>query len=158
MVSTPPPTSKYSSPFSDPLVTFPNAPITIERIVNCMFHSFFKFTSQVELLILFTFFQFYSVVSRESKVDNFASSHLLLLIIIRSGLLANIRLSVFMSKSHTSLCVLFSRTVAALCIYHLFVWTNLNFLHISQLITLQTQSGLVIYSFCANLLHSLIIW
>ena len=63
-----------------------------------------------------------------------------------------------MSKSYRSLCVLFSRTGAGLCIYHLFVWSNLNFLHISQWITLPTQSCLVLYSFCANLLHSLIMW
>ena len=62
-----------------------------------------------------------------------------------------------MSKSHRSLCVSFSRIGAGLCIYHLLVWTNLNFLHISQLITLPTHSCLVLYSFCANLLHSLII-
>ena len=63
-----------------------------------------------------------------------------------------------MSKSHRSLCVLFFRTGAGLCIYHLFMWSNLNFLHISQWITLPTQSCLVLYSFCANLLHSLIMW
>ena len=40
-VSTRPPTSKSSSPFSNPLVTVPNAPITIDIIVICMFHSFF---------------------------------------------------------------------------------------------------------------------
>ena len=38
MVSTRPPTSKFSSPFSNPLVTVPNAPITIAIIVTCMFH------------------------------------------------------------------------------------------------------------------------
>ena len=75
MVSTRPPTSKSSSPFSNPLVTVPNAPITIGIIVTCMFNSFFQFLSKVEVLIfLFTFFQFYSVVSRDSKVDYFASS------------------------------------------------------------------------------------
>ena len=42
MVSTRPPTSKSSSPFSNPLVTVPNAPITIGIIVTCMFHSFFS--------------------------------------------------------------------------------------------------------------------
>ena len=47
---------------------------------------------------------------------------------------------------------------AGLCIYYLFVWPNLNFLHISQWITLPTQSCLVLYSFCANSLHSLIMW
>ena len=75
MVSTRPPISKSSSPFSNPLVTVPNAPITIGIIVTCMFHSFFQFPSKVEVLIpLFTFFQFYSVVNWDSKVDYFASS------------------------------------------------------------------------------------
>ena len=37
-----------------------------------------------------------------------------------------------------------------LYIYHLFVWSNLNFF--------PTQLCLVLYTFCANLLHSLIIW
>ena len=41
MVSTRPPTSKSSSPFYNPLVTAPNAPITIGIIVTCVFHSFF---------------------------------------------------------------------------------------------------------------------
>ena len=80
------------------------------------------------------------------------------LIIIRSGLLAEIRWSMCMLKSHGSLCVLFSRTDAWLCIYHLFVWSNLNFLHISQWITLPIQSCLVLYSFCAKILHSRIMW
>ena len=97
------------------------------------------------------------MVSRDSKVDYFASS-LFLLIIIKSGLLAAIRLSVCILKSHRSLCVAFSRTGAGLCIYHLLVWSNLNFLHISQWITLPTQSCLALYYRCANLLHSLIIW
>ena len=97
------------------------------------------------------------MVSRDSKVDCFASS-LFLLIIIKSCLLAGIRWSVRMLKSHRSLCVEFSRIGAGLCIYHLLVWSNLNFLHISQWITLPTQSCLVLYSRCANLLHSLIIW
>ena len=63
-----------------------------------------------------------------------------------------------MPKSHWSLCVLFSGTDAGLCIYHLFVWSNLNLLYISLWITLPTQSCLVLYSFCTNLLHSLIMW
>ena len=75
MVSSRPPTSKFSSPFDNHLVTIPNAPITIGTIVTCMFHSFFQFPSKVQVLILlFTFFQFYSVVRQDSKVDNFANS------------------------------------------------------------------------------------
>ena len=60
-------------------------------------------------------------------------------------------------KSHRSLCESFSRTGAGLCIYNLLVWSNWNFLHISQWITLPIQSCLAL-SFCANLLHSLIMW
>ena len=161
MVSTRPPTSKSSRAFNNPLVTVSKAPITIGIIVTFMFHSIFQFSSKVEVLIsLFTFFQFYSVVCRDSKVDNFTDFLLffLLLIIIRSGLLAEIRWSVCISKSHMSLCVSFSRTGAGLCLYHLLGWSNLSFLHISQWITLPTQSYLPLYSFCANLLPSLIMW
>ena len=63
-----------------------------------------------------------------------------------------------LSEFHRRLCVSFSRTAVGLCIYHLFVWSNWNFLHNSQWITLPTQVCLVLYSFCANLLHSLIMW
>ena len=76
MVSTRPLTSKSFSPFNSPLVTVTSAPITIGIIVTFMFHIFFfYFPSKVEVLILvFTFFQFYSVVSRDSKIYNFAGS------------------------------------------------------------------------------------
>ena len=110
------------------------------------------------LISIFTFFQFYSEVCRDSKVDNFADFLLFLLIIIGSGLLAEIRWSVYISKSHRSLCVSFSRTGTGLCIYHLLAWSNLNFWHISRWITLPTQSCLALNSFCTNLLHSLIMW
>ena len=97
VVSTRPLTFKSSSPFRNPLATVPNAPITIGIIVTFMFHRFFfQFPSKVDVLILlFTFFQFYSIS----------------IIIIR--------------------------------VFH---------------ITLPTQSCLVLYSFSANLLHSLIMW
>ena len=85
-------------------------------------------------------------------------SFFLLFIIIKSGLLTGIRWSVCILKFHRSLCVAFFRTGAGLCIYHLLVWSNFNFSHISQWITLPTQSFLALYSLCANLLHSLIIW
>ena len=42
MVSTRPQTAMSSSPFSNPLITVPNTPITIGIIVTCMFHSFFN--------------------------------------------------------------------------------------------------------------------
>ena len=75
IVSIRPPTSMSSMPFNNPLVIVPNAPITISTIVTFMFHSFFQFSSKVEVLILlFTLLQIYSVVRRDSKVNNFADS------------------------------------------------------------------------------------
>ena len=52
MVSTRPPTSKSSSPFSNPLVTIPNAPITIGIIVTCMFHRFFNSLARSRYFII----------------------------------------------------------------------------------------------------------
>ena len=94
----------------------------------------------------------------EHEGDNYTNCDWCFFLIIRSGLLAEIRWSVCMSKSYWSLLVSFSRTAAGLCIYHLFVWSNLNLLPISQWITLPTQPFLVLYSFCTNLLHLLIMW
>ena len=71
-----------------------------------------------------------------------------------SSRLTEIRWSVCISKSQRSLCLSFSRLGCA----HGFVSSNLNFLHNSQWITLPTQLCLVLNSFYANLLHSLIMW
>ena len=56
MVSTRLTTSKSSSPFSNPLVTVSNTPITIGIIVTCMFHSFFSSLARSGLLLLFQIF------------------------------------------------------------------------------------------------------
>ena len=75
MLSTRPLISASSSPFINPLVTVTKAPITIDINVTFMFHIFFQFPSKIEeIIFLFTFFQFYSVVTQDSKVHNFASS------------------------------------------------------------------------------------
>ena len=73
---------------------------------------FFLFPSKVQVLILlFVFFQFYSVVSLDSKIYNLASSLLsfffffFFFIIIESGRLVEIRWSVCIVKSKRSLCV-----------------------------------------------------
>ena len=155
MISTRPPTSKSSSPFSKPLVTVPNAPITI---VIYMFHSFFSSRARSRYVSFFSYSFSFILWSAGTAKSTIFQVLFCLLIIIRSGLLAEIRWSVCMSKSHKSLCVSFSRTGARLCIYHFSVWSNLDFLHISLWITLPTQSCLVLYSFCANKLHSLIMW
>ena len=122
-----------------------------------MFHSFFQLPSKVQVLILlFTFFQFYSVVHWNSKVHNSASSDFF---VDYYKVWSSSRDCVIcMSKSQRSLCVSFSRTDSGLCIYHLLEWSNFNFLHDSQWIPLPTQSFLVLYSFGASLLHSHIMW
>ena len=53
-VSTRPPTSKSSRLFSNPLVTVPNAPITIGVIVTFVFHSFFSSLAKSRYLSFFS--------------------------------------------------------------------------------------------------------
>ena len=160
MVSTFPSTSKSSSPFNSPLVTVQKAPITLDITVTIMFLSFF-FSILKQGRATYSSFHFLSVLfcgqpGQQSR--QFCKFSFFLLIIIRSGLLAGILWSVCMSMFHRSLCVSFSWTDAGLGIYHLFIWSSLDFLHISLCITLPTKSCLVLYSFWPNLLHSLIKW
>ena len=131
MVSTHSLISKSSSLFTTPLVTVPRPPVIIGTTVTFMFHSlsFFPFPSKVQVLILlFAFFQFYSMVNRDSKGHNSASSLVFFVffwgggVIIRSGRLAKFRWSVCISKSQRGLCISFSRTDSELCIYHFFTW------------------------------------
>ena len=54
MISTRPPNSKSSSPFINPLVTVPKAPMTIGIIVTFMFHSFFNSLARSGFLSFFS--------------------------------------------------------------------------------------------------------
>ena len=152
MVSTRPPTSKSSGPFNSPLVTVPKAPIAFVIIVTFMFHSFFNSLGRSRYLSLFSHSFSFILWSAGTAKSIILRIFFFSLIIIRSGLL-----DFCILKSHRSYYVSFLRTGAGLCIYHLLAWSNLNFLHISQFITLPTQSCLALYSFCASLLNSLII-
>ena len=143
-VSTRPVISKSSSPCTNPLVTVPWAPITIGIIVTFIFPSFFTPLAKYRYLSLF-YNSFNSSLWFAGAVKSTILQVLsfLLLIIIRSGRLAEIRWSVSISKSQRSLCVWFSRIYSGFCIYQ---WSRINFLHNSQWITLLTQSCLVLYS------------
>ena len=158
IVSTHLPTSKSSRPSNNHFVTVPRAPITIGTIVTFMFHSFFNSLARSRYLSFFSHsFSFILWSAGTAKSTILQILFFFLYVIIKSSLLAGIRWYMYMSKSHRSLCVsFFPRRGTGLCIYHLLGWSNLNFLYISQWITLPTQSCLVLYSFCANLLHSLI--
>ena len=150
--------SMSSTPVFNHLMIVPKAPITIDIIVTFKFYSFFNSLAKSRYLSFFSLsfnFTLWSAGTAKSKILHFLSFWL---IIIRSDRLAEIRWPVYISKSHCSLCVLFSRTDVGLRIYHLFVWSNFNFLHKILWITLPSLSCLVLYAFRANLLHSLIMW
>ena len=152
------PTSKSSKPFHNPLVTVLKAPLTIGIIVTFTFHCFSNSLARSRYLSLPSHSFSFILWSAGTAKSTILQIYYFLLIIIRSGLLAEFRWSVYITKSHRSWCVSFSRTSAGFCIYHLLVWSNLNFLLISQWIPLPTLSCLASYSFYANLLHSLIMW
>ena len=134
MVSTRLPSSKSSRTSNNPLVTVPKAQITIVIIVTFMFHSFFNSLARSMYLSLFSHsFSFILWSAGTAKSTVLQNSFLFFLfffflIIIRSGLLAEIRWSVCISKFHRSLCVSFSRTGAGLCIYYLLAWSQFKFL------------------------------
>ena len=149
MVSTRPPNSKFVSLSFE---TVPKAPIAIGIIVTfCSIYLFNSLARSRYVCFFSRSFNFILLLAGAAK-STILQILFFLLIIIRSGLLAEIRWSVRMSKSHRSLYVSFSWRDAGFCVYHLLVWWNWNFLHISQWITLPTQSCLVLYSY-ANLLH-----
>ena len=93
MVSTQPPTSKSSSPFSNPLVTVPKAPITIGFIVTFMFHSFFISLGRSRYLSFFSHSFSFILWSAGTAKWTILLILFFLLIIIRSSLLAEIRRS-----------------------------------------------------------------
>ena len=111
MVSTRPIISKSSSPFTNPLVTVPRAPITIGIIVTFMFYSFFNSLAKSRYLSFFSPSFNYTLWSAGTAKSTILQVLSFLLIIIRSGRLAETRWSVCISKSERSLFVSFSRTV-----------------------------------------------
>ena len=74
VVSTQAPTFKSSGPFNNPLVTVPNAPITISIIVTFMFHSFFNSLARSRYLSLFSHsfnFILWSAGTKKSTIPQF---------------------------------------------------------------------------------------
>ena len=104
MVSTRPPTSKSSSHFSNPLVTVPKAPITIGIIVTFMFHSFFNSLARSRYLSFFSYCFSFILQSAGTAKSTILQILLFLLIIRRSGLLAEIDPSVRQSPINVYVC------------------------------------------------------
>ena len=85
IVSIHPVISKSHSPYTNPLVTVPRAPITIGIILTFMFHSFFHSPSKAEVFKpLFTFFIFFSVVRWDKFCKFLFCIIIIIIIIIRS--------------------------------------------------------------------------
>ena len=103
IVSTRLSTSKSSRHFNNPLVTVPNALITIGTIVTFMFHSFlFNSLARSRYLSFFSLSFRFILWSAGTAKSTILQIFFLLLIIMRSGLLDRIRWSVCMLKSHRS--------------------------------------------------------
>ena len=85
IVSTRPPISKSSRPLNNPLVTVPNAPITIGTIVTFMFHSFFNSLTRSRYLSFFSLsFKFILWSAGTAKSTILQILFFFLLIIMRS--------------------------------------------------------------------------
>ena len=85
MVSTRPPASKSSSPFSNPLVIVPNAPITIGETVTLMFHSLFSSLARSRYLSFFSHsfsFTLWSAGTAKSTILHVLFFLLIIIIII----------------------------------------------------------------------------
>ena len=150
MVFTHPLISKSSSSYINPLVTVPRAPITIGITVTFMFHSFFNSLVRSRYLSFFLFaFNFTLWSGRKSK-STILQVLVFLLIIIRSGRLAEIRRSVCITHSTGQIVCLILQDRFWVVHIPFVLWTDFSFLHNSLWITLPTQSCLFLYTFCAN--------
>ena len=92
MFSSRPPTSKSSSPFNNPLVTVPNAPITIGIIVTFMFHSFFISLARSRYSSFFSYSFSFIFILWSAGIAKSTTLQILcfLLIIIRSGVVRGV--------------------------------------------------------------------
>ena len=152
MVSTRLSTSKSSSPFDNSVVTVPKAPIAFGIIVTFMFNSFFNSLARSMYFFFILSVLFCGKLGQQSR--QFCKFSFFLLIIIRSGLLAKIRWSVCMSKSHRNLCVIF---LDSCWVVHISFVRGVKYKFLAHLPVFPLALS-VLYSFWANLLHLLIMW
>ena len=142
MVSAHPRISNSFNSLTKPLGIIPSALITTGITVTFMSFSFFSPLARSRYLSLFFFFDFYS----QLKTAKSTSHQVLFLLTITKSGLTKIGLSVYILKSQRILSISFSRVDSCLCIYHLVVWSNFNFLHNSKWIIFPIQSCLIFYT------------
>ena len=128
MVSTRPPTSKFSCPFNNPFVTVPKAPITIGIIVTSMFHSFFNSLARQRYLSFFSHsfsFMLWSAGTAKTKILQILFFFFFFFCWLLWGLVFWPRLGdPCVCLSPIGVYVSFSRTDTVLYINDLFLWSN----------------------------------
>ena len=156
MVSTYTLISKLPSLFINPLCIVPSAPITIGITFTFMFHSFFNSLARSRYLSLFLLSFYFHFTLRSAGSASPPVGFLFYWWWL--GLVIWPRLNHwFLYQNPKEVCASHLPEQILLYIYHLFVSLNMNLLHYSYLITLPTQSFLVLYSSRTNLLHLLFI-
>ena len=136
MVSTCSFITKSSKIYTNPLVTLSKVKIIIGIDVIFLFYNFINSWARSWYLSFFSLsfhFTLWSAETTKFTIRQVLFLLLLLLTITRSNRLAEISLSVFISKSQRNLYVSFSRADSGLCIYLLFICSNFIFLHIRLL-------------------------
>ena len=119
MISSRPLNSKPSGPNNNPLLKELSAPITIGITVNFVFHSFLTSLARYRYLSLFSLSFNFTLRTAENTKSTIRSVSFF-----------------FFFDSHKvwssgwdlviHLCISFSRTDSGLCIYHFYLWSNLN--------------------------------
>ena len=144
MVSTRLPTSKSPSPFNNPLVTIPKAPITIGTVVTFMFHNFFSSLSRLRYLSSFLH-SFSYLIWSTGTAKSIISKILFMFCWLGLGLVFWLRFGdSFVCQNPIGVYICHSQRQVLGCEHIIHSYSlNLNFLRISQWITLLTQSWLV---------------
>ena len=103
MVSTHPLISRSSSPFNNSLVTVPRALITIGTILTFIFYPFFQSPNKAKVL---HFLSTLLIGQLGQQSPQFGKFSFLLLVIVRSGRLADIKWSICASNFQMSNCLI----------------------------------------------------
>ena len=139
MVSPHPIISTSSNPCSYPVVTVPRAPIRNSYDSNFLNRKLFFFPNYLAISRYLHIKLSFNFTLWSASAKSITKQVLFLFFTTtRSVHLAEIRSSVYTSMSQKSLAVSFSRTDSLFRRCHLFVWSDLNFLHKFQQITLPT--------------------
>ena len=148
MVSSLPPIFNSSNPFNKHLGIVPNALITISITITNICHSFWHSLARCKYSSFFflSCFRSSSLCGWPGYQNSLFSCYFFSLFL---AFPAEIRWSVCFAKHQRIVYVLFSRPDPGLCIYHLAVWSNSNFLQYSQWIIFHAQSCLFSFFCCA---------